>query len=178
MKLFPVNVLLAFAWAIINGTTEPREIAVGFVVGFLILWVVSPASERSQYHGRLLRIFPFALWYLGDLVQCNLRVARDVLTPVLRNRPGIVAVPLDCETDAEITMVMNLVSLTPGSLSLSLSQDRKTLFVHLMDVDPERVDEVVRELKDGIEHRALRMIRGENAIRLMRGKQHDRGFAA
>ena len=165
MKLFPVNVLLAFAWAIINGTPEPREIAVGFVVGFLILWVVSPSEVRSQYHGRLLRMFPFALWYLGDLVQCNLRVARDVLTPVLRNRPGIVAVPLDCETDMEITMVMNLVSLTPGTLSLSLSQDRKTLFVHFMDVDPEQIDEVVRDLKDGIEHRALWMLRGKDAIR-------------
>ena len=165
MNLFLVNVLLAFAWAIINGNTAPREIAIGFVVGFLILWVVSPVEERSSYHGRLLRVFPFACWYLGDLVRCNLRVARDVLTPVMRNRPGIVAVPLSCETDAEITVVMNLVSLTPGSLSLSLSQDRKTLFVHVMDVDPEQVDDVVRELKNGIERRALRMIRGDAASR-------------
>ena len=168
MNLFLVNVLLAFAWAIINGDTAPREIAIGFVVGFLILWVVSPARERSSYHGRLLRVFPFAIWYLGDLVQCNLRVARDVLTPVLRNRPGIVAVPLSCETDVEITVLMNLVTLTPGSFSLSLSHDRKTLFVHLMDVDPDRIDEVVREIKDGIEHRALCMLRGHEATNAMR----------
>ena len=129
--------------------------------GFLILWVVSPADERSNYHGRLLRVFPFAFWFLGELVQCNIRVARDVLTPVLRNRPGIVAVPLECKTDAEITVVMNLVSLTPGSFSLSLSEDRRTLFVHLMDVDPERVDEVVLGLKQDIERRILRLIRGE-----------------
>lgn len=159
MNLFLLNVLLAFAWAIMNGSSSPREVAVGFVVGFVILWLVIPRSERATYHGRLLQLPRFAAWYFCELIRCNLRVARDVLNPVLRNRPGIVAVPLDCRTDAEITAVANLVSLTPGTLSISLSKDRGTLFVHFMDADPERLEDMRRTVKEGIERRVLRMSR-------------------
>lgn len=159
MNLFLLNVLLAFAWAIVNGSSAPRDVAVGFAVGFLLLWLVSPVAERSAYHGRLLQLFPFATWYIGDLIRCNIRVARDVLSPSLTNRPGIIAVPLDCTTDAEITAVANLVSLTPGTSSLSLSKDRRTLYVHFMDVDLDRLDDLRQEIKTGIESRVLSMSR-------------------
>ncbi|MEM9657765.1 MAG: Na+/H+ antiporter subunit E [Planctomycetota bacterium] len=159
MNLFLLNVLLAFAWAVVNGSPAPRDVAVGFVLAFFILWLVSPERERATYHGRLLRVIPFAVWYLGELVRCNVRVARDVLTPTLRNRPGIVAVPLDCETDAEITAAANLVSLTPGTLSLSVSRDRSKLYVHCMDVDPQQLDRVLGDFKDGIERRVLSISR-------------------
>ena len=163
MNLLLLNVLLAFAWAFVNGSSAPREVAVGFLVGFLILWLTTPKSERSAYHGRLARVVPFGIWYVSELVLCNLRVARDVLTPVLRNHPGIVSIPLDVETDAEITAVANLVSLTPGSLSLSLSRDRRNLFVHFMDVDPAQVEQIRHEIKSGIERRVLSMSRGQKA---------------
>jgi multicomponent Na+:H+ antiporter subunit E len=138
-------------------------VAVGFFVGFVILWLSTPKSERSAYHGRIARVVPFGIWYVSELVLCNLRVARDVLTPVLRNHPGIVSIPLDVETDAEITAVANLVSLTPGSLSLSLSRDRRHLFVHFMDVDPAEVEQIRHEIKNGIERRVLSMSRGQQA---------------
>lgn len=159
MNLFLLNVLLAVAWALINGSSAPQDVAVGFLVSFFILWLVSPAQERSGYHGRLFQIVPFAFWYLGELICCNLRVAKDVLTPVLKNRPGILAVRLDCETDLEITAVANLVSLTPGTLSVALSQDRQTLYVHFMDVDPDRLQDLEGEIKNGIERRVLSISR-------------------
>jgi multicomponent Na+:H+ antiporter subunit E len=165
--LFVLNVLLAFAWAFVNGSSAPRDVAVGFVVGFLILWLAIPKAERSAYHGRLARIVPFTVWYVGELVLCNWRVARDVLTPVLRNQPGIVAIPLDVESDAEITALANLVSLTPGTLSLSLSKDRRHLFVHFMDVDPTQVEQIRQEIKEGIERRVLSMSRGSQVPRVL-----------
>ena len=159
MNLFLLNVLLAFAWAFVNGSSAPRDVAVGFLVGFVILWLAAPQQARAAYHGRVAKVIPFGLWYVRELVLCNVRVARDVLTPVLRNQPGIVSIPLDVETDAEITAVTNLVSLTPGSLSLSLSKDRRNLYVHLMDVDPAQVEQLRHEVKSGIERRVLGMSR-------------------
>lgn len=158
-----MNVILAFAWAIVNGSLTARDVSVGFVVGYLILWLVSPALGQPAYHERLLKIPRFAAWYLGELVRTNVDVAMAVLAPRLRQHPGIVAVPLDCETDIEITAVANLVSLTPGSISLSLSKDRRTLYVHVMDVERGHLDEFRREVKEGIERRVLELIRGEAA---------------
>jgi len=87
----------------------------------------------------------------------SLRVGTDILTPRHRARPGIVAVPLDARTDAEIALFANVVSLTPGSLSLEISPDRTRLFVHAMFLDdPESFR---RELKQGFERRVLELMR-------------------
>jgi multicomponent Na+:H+ antiporter subunit E len=80
-----------------------------------------------------------------------------VITPKHISRPGIIGVPLDAETDLEIFIVANLLSLTPGTLSVDLSGDRRTLFVHVMfltDVEAARAD-----IKNGLERRVLEVMR-------------------
>ncbi len=94
-------------------------------------------------------------FFLWELVLANLRVARDVLLPVGRLRPAIVAVPLDLKTDWQITLLAILITLTPGTLSLDVSTDRKVLFLHAMHVDdPEALR---REIKSGFERRVRRL---------------------
>lgn len=165
MNLFLLNVLLAFAWAIVNGSLTAQEVSIGFVVGYLILWLVGPALGQSAYHERTLKIPRFAIWYLGELIRTNVDVAMAVLATERKQQPGIVAVPLDCETDMEITAVANLVSLTPGSISVSVSRDRRTLYVHVLDLDLGQLEEFRQEVKEGIERRVLELIRGESRAR-------------
>jgi multicomponent Na+:H+ antiporter subunit E len=74
----------------------------------------------------------FLAYFLWELILANLRVAYDVVTIRHFMRPGILAVPLEAHTDFEITALANLISLTPGTLSLDVSTDRKVLFVHVM----------------------------------------------
>jgi multicomponent Na+:H+ antiporter subunit E len=90
-------------------------------------------------------------------VVASLRVAWDVVTPPIYSRPGIIAVPLDAETDFEITVLGHLISLTPGTLSLDVSPDRRTLYVHAMFVDDP--DELRRQIKAGMERRVLEALR-------------------
>lgn len=95
--------------------------------------------------------------FLKELVLSSLSVAWDVITPRHRSRPGILAVPLDAETDWEITAFSNLVCLTPGTISLEVSPDRKTLYVHAMFIDdPEAVK---RHMKETLENRVLETMR-------------------
>lgn len=47
-------------------------------------------------------------------------------------KPGVIALPLSARTEMEITLVANLISLTPGTLSLDVSDDRKVLYIHAM----------------------------------------------
>jgi multicomponent Na+:H+ antiporter subunit E len=81
----------------------------------------------------------------------------DVITPSNVSKPGVIAVPLDTKSDFEIMMVANLVSLTPGTLSLDVSDDRKSLYVHVMFLDD--VETARRDIKQGIEKRVLEAIR-------------------
>lgn len=72
--------------------------------------------------------------FLYDLVASSVAVARIVLTPRLRNRPAIVAVPVDARTDWGVALFAYLVSLTPGSTCLHVADDHRTLYVHFLDV--------------------------------------------
>ena len=83
-------------------------------------------------------------------------MAFDILTPPWHMQQGVIALPLSARTEMEITLVANLISLTPGTLSLDVSDDRKVLYIHAMFLDDE--EELRRNLKE-MEHRALELFR-------------------
>jgi multicomponent Na+:H+ antiporter subunit E len=72
-------------------------------------------------------------------------------------RPGIVAIPLDLQTDLEVTVLTTLLTLTPGSLCLHVTDDRQTLYLHAMYIDDP--EELVRAIKDGFERRVREVLR-------------------
>jgi multicomponent Na+:H+ antiporter subunit E len=157
VKVFGLNILLAFVWAASQGAIDLANLAIGFLLAYLVLWLASPALGETEYFRKLPGAIGFLLFFVKELVISNLRVAHDVLTPRHRSRPGVVAVPLDVDSDVEITFLANLITLTPGTLSLDVSEDRRTLYVHGMFVDdPEAFR---REIKDGFERRVKELLR-------------------
>jgi multisubunit Na+/H+ antiporter MnhE subunit len=76
-----------------------------------------------------------------DIVASSLAVERVVLAPVPRPRPAIVVIPVDARTERGVALFAYLVSLTPGSTCLHVADDRRSLFVHLLDAPdiPARV---------------------------------------
>ncbi len=95
------------------------------------------------------------VYFLWKLVVANVRLARDVVRPLSRLRPAIVAVPLSLEDDKQIVLLANLITLTPGTLSLDVSSDRKFLYVHVVNV--EDVAAFREEIKSGFERRIGRL---------------------
>ncbi|MGI9510845.1 MAG: Na+/H+ antiporter subunit E [Geminicoccaceae bacterium] len=150
---FVINLALAVGWAALFSAFNLPSLATGFAVGYAILWLLSPLFADSRYCQRLFSLVRLVAFFLRELLVSSLQVAWDVITPSHRSRPGIVAVPIDAKTDFEIATLANLVSLTPGTLSLDVDSDRRTLYVHAMFVDdPENIR---REIKQGMERRVL-----------------------
>lgn len=97
---------------------------------------------------RLGRLLALVRYFLVELVASSLKVAWDVVTPRHRASPGILAVPLDVSSETAMVVLVNLVSLTPGSLSLDVSPDRNTLYVHFMFLDDvERARDEIRRMQ-------------------------------
>jgi multicomponent Na+:H+ antiporter subunit E len=157
MTAFLANLLLALVWAAMTGNFGLDNLLVGFVIGYVVLFLAQHVIGESTYFGRAGRVLRFAVFYVVELFKANLRVAADVVTPAHRSRPGVVAIPLDARTDAEITVLANLITMTPGSLSIDVSEDRRVLYVHAMFV--EDADEFRRQLKENLERRVLEMLR-------------------
>ena len=157
MITFLWNLGLAAVWALAVGELTLGNLLIGFALGYVVLWAVRGLLGTQDYCARMLWIVEFVLYFLWELMRANLRVAFDVVTPRHYMRPGILALPLDAESDMEITLLANTISLTPGTLSLNVSDDRKVLYIHHMYIS--NLEQQKRELKQGFERRLLRILR-------------------
>lgn len=151
------NLLLTLAWVVLTGDFSGLNLLAGLVFGYLALALIqSQVPGLAGYAQRVPRLVLFVGFFIKELVKANLRVAFDIVTPPWHMRPGVIAMPLTARTDFEITFVANLISLTPGTLSLDVSDDRRVLYIHAMFLDDEE------SLRDGLaemERRALALFR-------------------
>ena len=157
MKTFLSNILLAMAWCLITDSFTAGTFLFGFVLSFLIIRFFLPESVQGAYSGKATQILRFHGWFVREIVVANIRMVYHVLTPHSSMTPGVVAVPLEPASDLEITMLANLVTLTPGSYSVDVSADKKHLYVHVIDChDP---DAVRASIKEDFERRILELLR-------------------
>ncbi len=154
---FLSNILLMLIWVFLTGSYTFENFSFGFILSFLILWIISRKTDQNKYYKILPRIIGFFFFFLWEMVKANIQVAIEVITPTHNMKPGIVSVPLDAKTDVEITFLANLITLTPGTLSLDVSTDRKVLYVHSMYVHNKQ--EFINDIKNGFEKRLLAILR-------------------
>jgi multicomponent Na+:H+ antiporter subunit E len=159
MRPFLWNILLALTWAVATGLFTVSNFAAGFVLGYLVLWFSHRGDPAARYVARVPQLARFATFYIWELIKANIRVAYDVVTPTNYMQPGVVAVPLEVDTDAEIALLANLITLTPGTLSLDLSPDHGTLYVHIMYIDDRDIERARRHIKETLERRVLEVMR-------------------
>lgn len=154
---FLLNILLAIVWVFLTGTINATNFAFGFILSFLVLWLINTNKSKSKYFVIIPRLISFTFYFLYELVKANLQVAADIITPKFYMEPGIIKYPLDAESDLEITLLANVISLTPGTLSLDVSNDRKVLYIHAMYVHDK--EEFIDSIKNGFEKRILKIVR-------------------
>lgn len=152
---FLANLLLTFIWIALTGSFDFANVMFGFVLSYFLLWIITRGSGNVSYFKLVPRVVTFVFFFLYELVRANLQVAYEVSTPRLNMTPGIVAVPLDIKSDFEITMLANLITLTPGTLSLDVSEDKKVLYVHSMYITDK--EEFIRGIKNGFEKRIMQI---------------------
>jgi multicomponent Na+:H+ antiporter subunit E len=151
------NLGLAIVWQAVSGSFSLGGLLAGFIVGYAVLWIAHPLFGGSPYFRKLWRIIGFFFYFVKEMVIASLRVAYDVVTPLIHARPGIVRVPIEARTDLEITLLANLINLTPGSVTIDVSPERDCLYIHAMFIDDP--DEFRAAIKHGIERRLLELMR-------------------
>ena len=152
------NMLLALAWAALQGDFSLRTLLTGQILGYLILVVLVRGGVLgpSPFIGRVHRVVGLVAYFLWELIKANFRLALDVATPRYSMKPGIIAFPLDATEDAQILLLSMLINTTPGSVALDVSPDRTILYVHVMYMDTP--DAAREEIKKGFERRVLEVL--------------------
>ena len=134
------NLLLALSWMALTGEFGVANFIAGFGLSYIMLWVGQRAMGTSSYFVKVRQVISFIGFFLWELLLANLRVAYDIVTPGYFMRPGVIAIPLDVKSDAEITLLANLITLTPGTLSMTVDDDS----VEVHSLQPTGLDDLRR----------------------------------
>ncbi len=154
---FLLNILLSFVWVALTGHLNYTNFLFGYILGFFILWLIERTGNDKEYFLRVPKIIIFFIRFLFEMLKANLEVAYDLITPRLFTQPGIIAYPLSSTTDFEITMLTNIIALTPGTMVIDLSDDRKIIYIHVMYLKDK--EKFIEELKENTEKKLLEILR-------------------
>lgn len=154
---FLSNLLLSFIWLAVTGAFTFENFIFGFLLSFALMWLITTNRREDKYFYRGPKLIAFIFFFLYELIKANIQVAYDVITPRYYMKPGIIKIPLTAKTNLEITLLANLITLTPGTLSLDVSDDRQVLYVHAMYVSDKEA--FITSIKNGFERRLLEILR-------------------
>ncbi len=141
-----LSLVLWLSWLALNNTVAPGQVLLGALLAWVLpladLHLADGAWPHLRRPGVALRL---ALRVLGDIVVSNVEVARRVLGPESAIRPGFVRVPLDLTDDWAITALAGIITMTPGTLTADIAEDRSYLLVHAFHVDD--ADAIIASIK-------------------------------
>jgi len=148
-------VILALLWAGTTGSFSGLNLLFGGVIGGVAVLLLRQSLANSVHLRRARQALSLLGLFLYELMASAVRVALVVLRPDMNKviQPAIVAVPLSVKSDVQITMLANLITLTPGTLSVDLSPDRSVLYVHALTMGDR--DAMIADIKNGFEKKVL-----------------------
>ncbi|HZH59369.1 MAG TPA: Na+/H+ antiporter subunit E [Metabacillus sp.] len=144
-----LNVFLAFIWMFLSNDYSSLAFCKGYFFGFIIIFALRRFFDHRFYFLNVIAVIRLIGIFLIELIKSNISVLKVILTPKLGLRPGIFALETELEKDWEITILSNLITLTPGTLVVEVSEDNKTLYIHAMDIDD--VEQAKLDIKNTFE---------------------------
>ena len=115
-----------FTWANVIG---------GMLAGSRVLWAIPLHPVRWSHSVRPLALIHLMLYFTWKLVEASVLMAWEVVTPRNRVNPAVVSVPLRTRSAGVATAVANMVSLTPGTLTLEVDEETMTLVMHVLHLE-------------------------------------------
>ncbi|SER71589.1 Na+/H+ antiporter subunit E [Salipaludibacillus aurantiacus] len=144
-----LNIGLALIWMLLRAEYTILEFIIGYIVGLGLLFVLRRFLHFDFYFRRIAAFIKLILLFFYKLILSNIDMIKIVLSPKMDIQPGIIAVPTKLRTDWEVTLLANLISLTPGTLTMNFSEDGRTLYVHSIHV-PDK-EKAIKEIHESFE---------------------------
>ncbi len=131
----PLMLSVFLVWLLLVGRLDVPTVLMALLMAVLLpLATGRMRGDRARMQRPLVAI-RLALVVLWDIVQSNLTVARLILGPEQRLRPAFVWIPLDLTNAHGIAALAGIITMTPGTVSVDLTDDCRHLLVHFLDVD-------------------------------------------
>ncbi|MGV1924165.1 Na+/H+ antiporter subunit E [Agrobacterium tumefaciens] len=159
MSRYILLLLFVGVWLAVSGSVTPANILFGVIVSALALGLIRHQIPKGGRHRlRPVRVLSLLMLFFKELALSAWKVAVMVTRPKLDVQPGIFAYPLRLTTDFEITLLANLITLTPGTLSVDVSEDKTTLYVHAIDCS--NIEAAKNDIRNGFEKKIMEAFQG------------------
>ncbi|MFC4022718.1 Na+/H+ antiporter subunit E [Oceanobacillus longus] len=152
-----INLIIAVMWMFLSESYTMASFITGFLFGVLLLLLLRRFLPGGFYLTRVLKAIKLILVFLREMVMSNIEMIKYIYSPRPIREPGIFEYPLELKTDWEITILSSLISLTPGTLSIAISEDKSKLYIHAMNI--ENVDDEIRSIKETFEKGIMEVTR-------------------
>lgn len=153
-----LNLILAFIWMFLNQQWSAVGFIVGYGIGILILLGFRRFFNRPLYLNKLWAIAKLLLLFNKELFISSFSVARHILSPRLKMQPGIFTYKTELRSEWEVTILACLICLTPGTLTLEVSPDNRTMFIHAIDIAD--AGELTEQIRNSFERAILEVRHG------------------
>jgi multicomponent Na+:H+ antiporter subunit E len=137
--------LLTILWLLAWGEASITLVVTGVAVSALLLVAFPPARTlTSRVRFRPIALLRLFLYVGGQLVTSNVLVAREILSRRSRVHTGVLAHRLRHPSDELLTLVANVIALTPGTMTVEATRSPAVIYVHFLLLDD--VDEARRAI--------------------------------
>lgn len=148
-----LNFFIALVWMFMSSSMNATTFVVGYLIGFILVIMMRRFFKERIYIVRLWAAFKLMLLFFRELILSNISVLLLVIRPKLTIQPMIFALPTELERDWEITLLSSLITLTPGTIVVNVSDDQNTLYIHAIHVND--VNEAIDSIKNTFEKAIL-----------------------
>lgn len=152
-----VNLIISFMWMFLSESYTVLTFVTGYIIGIFLLIILNRFFEGPFYLIRIYKILVLFYIFIRELILSNLDVVKLVYAREPNFEPGIFAMPIDVKKNWEITLLANLITLTPGTLSIALSDDNSHIFIHAMHIDEK--EQSIHEIKNTFEKAIMEVTR-------------------
>lgn len=152
-----INLIIAMMWMFLSESYSISSFITGYVLGILLLLIMRRFIPGRFYLERFVKIIQLILLFIKELIKSNIDIVKLVYTPKPDIEPGIFAYETELKSDWELTLLANLITLTPGTLSVAISNDNSTIYIHAMDIDD--IDESIQSIKNTFEKAIMEVTR-------------------
>lgn len=147
------NIALAMIWELLYPKWSVSAFVVGYLLGAVILFLFYYKDRHNFYLNKFWKALILFLIFIKELCLSSLNVLMYVCLPLSHLKPGIVEMDLDedLKSDLELITLANMITLTPGTLTLEISPDNSKLYIHALNC--EDPDQVVADIRNAFERR-------------------------
>lgn len=145
---------LTFIWIGFTNKLNFSPIMIGIVFSTLISFLVF--KKNLHFKINMINLFLLIFYIIYELICSSLEVAWDILRPSHRNDPVITQLKLSCQSAMQISLLSSLISLTPGTLVIDISDDNRTIFIHIMF--GTKKEKIIQFIKEKLEPKVMEAI--------------------